>query len=47
MKPIGEQLRHNITYTQAGVWYFLGQKGSKFKVHFFVGSSVVKILACV
>jgi hypothetical protein len=33
-----EQRRHNITYTQAGVSYFLGQESAKFKVQFFVGS---------
>jgi hypothetical protein len=38
---------HNITYTQAGVSCFVGQKNSKIKVQFFVGSSVVKIPACV
>lgn len=37
----------NITYTQAGVSCFVGQESSKFKVQFFVGSSVVKIPACV
>jgi hypothetical protein len=37
----------NITYTQAGVSCFVGQESSKFKVKFFVGSSVVKIPACV
>ena len=37
----------NITYTQAGVSCFVGQLGGKFKVQFFVGSSVVKIPACV
>ncbi len=37
----------NITYTQAGVLCFLGQKSAKFKVQFFVGSSVVKSPACV
>jgi len=42
-----EQRRHNITYTQAGVSCFVGQKSGKFKVQFFVGSSVVKIPACV
>jgi len=42
-----EQRRHNITYTQAGVSCFVGQLSSKFKVQFFVGSSVVKIPACV
>jgi len=38
---------HNITYTQAGVSCFVGQVSAKFKVQFFVGSSVVKIPACV
>jgi hypothetical protein len=38
---------HNITYTQAGVSCFIGQESCKFKVQFFVGSSVVKIPACV
>jgi hypothetical protein len=42
-----EQRRHNITYTQAGVSCFVGQESSKFKVQFFVGSSVVKNPACV
>jgi hypothetical protein len=42
-----EQRRHNITYTQAGVSCFVGQESAKFKVQFFVGSSVVKIPACV
>ena len=37
----------NISYTQAGVWLFVGQKSGKLKVQFFVGSSVVKIPACV
>ncbi len=37
----------NITYTQAGVSCFVGQESSKIKVQFFVGSSVVKIPACV
>ena len=37
----------NITYTQAGVSCFVGQENSKLKVQFFVGSSVVKIPACV
>jgi hypothetical protein len=37
----------NITYTQAGDSSFVGQEISKFKVQFFVGSSVVKIPACV
>jgi len=42
-----EGRRHNITYTQAGVSCFVGQESAKFKVQFFVGSSVVKIPACV
>ncbi len=42
-----EQRRHNITYTQAGVSCFVGQVRGIFKVQFFVGSSVVKIPACV
>jgi len=37
----------NITYTQAGVSCFVGQEGGKFTVQFFVGSSVIKIPACV
>jgi hypothetical protein len=36
----------NITYTQAGASCFVGQESAKFKVQFFVGSSVVKIPAC-
>lgn len=39
-----EHRTHNITYTQAGVWCFVGQESCKFKVQFFVGSSVVKSL---
>ena len=42
-----EQRRHNITYTQAGVSCFVGQESGKFKVQLFVGSTVVKIPACV
>jgi len=42
-----EHRTHNITYTQAGVSCFVGQESIKFKVQFFVGSSVVKIPACV
>ena len=42
-----EQRRHNITYTQAGVSCFVGQESGKFKVQFFVLSSVVKCPACV
>jgi len=41
-----EGRRHNITYTQAGVWCFVGQESGKFEIQFFVGSSVVKIPAC-
>jgi hypothetical protein len=37
----------NITYTQAGDSCFVGQERGKFKVQFFVGSSVVKFPACV
>lgn len=37
----------NITYTQAGVSCFVGQESGIFKIQFFVGSSVVKIPACV
>ena len=42
-----EHRSDNITYTQAGVSCFVGQVSSKFKVQFSVGSSVVKIPACV
>jgi len=38
---------HNSTYTQAEFSCFVGQKSAKFEVQFFVGSSVVKIPACV
>jgi len=38
---------YNITYTQAGVSCFVGQKSAIFEVQFFVGSSLVKIPACV
>jgi len=37
----------NITYTQAGVSCFVRQESGRFKVQFFVRSSVVKIPACV
>ncbi|MFZ1703757.1 MAG: hypothetical protein WAT79_05390, partial [Saprospiraceae bacterium] len=37
----------HITYTQAGVSCFVGQKSDKYEVQFFVGSPVVKISACV
>jgi hypothetical protein len=42
-----EALGGNISYTQAGVSCFVGQESGKFIVQFFVGSSVVKIPACV
>ncbi|WP_180269168.1 hypothetical protein [Sphingobacterium sp. 1.A.5] len=42
-----EHRSDNITYTQAGVSCFVGQESSKIKVQFFVGSSLVKIPACV
>ena len=42
-----EHRSDNITYTQAGVSCFVGQKSAKFKVQFFVGSLVVKIPACI
>jgi hypothetical protein len=42
-----EHRSDNITYTQAGVSYFVGQESAKFEVQFFVGSSVLKIPACV
>ncbi len=42
-----EQRTANITYTQAGGSCFVGQESGKFKVQFFVESSVVKIPACV
>jgi hypothetical protein len=42
-----EHRSDNITYTQAGVSCFVGQESAKIKVQFFVGSSVVKIPACV
>ena len=42
-----EHRSDNITYTQAGVSCFVGQASCKFQVQFFVGSSVVKIPACV
>lgn len=38
---------HNITYTQAGVSCYVGKESGKVEVQFFVGSSVVKIPACV
>jgi len=37
----------NITYTQAEVSCFVGKESGLFEVQFFVGSSVVKIPACV
>lgn len=42
-----EGRRHNITYTQAGVSFFVGQESGKFEGQFFVESLVVKIPACV
>ena len=42
-----EHRSDNITYTQAGVSCFVGQESAKFEVQFFVGSSVVKVPACV
>jgi hypothetical protein len=42
-----EHRSDNITYTQAGVLCFDGQKSAIFEVQFFIGSSVVKIPACV
>lgn len=39
-----EHRSDNITYTQAGVSCFVGQVSSRFKVQFFVGSSVIKAL---
>ncbi len=42
-----EHRSDNITYTQAGVSCFVGQESGKFKVQFFVGSSVVINPACV
>ncbi len=42
-----EHRSDNITYTQAGVSCFVGQESGKFEGQFFVGSSVVKIPACV
>lgn len=42
-----KQRTANITYTQAGVLCFVGQKSAKIKVQFFLESSVVKIPACV
>jgi len=38
---------YNITYTQAGVLCFVGQESGIIEVQFFVGSSVLKIPACV
>ena len=40
-----KQRTANITYMQAGVLCFVGQESAKFKVQFFVGSSVVKTSA--
>lgn len=41
-----EHRTHNITYTQAGVSCFEGKGSGIFEVQFIVGSSVVKIPAC-
>lgn len=48
-KPTDEKEHRsdNITYTQAGVLCFVGKESNKFKVQFFVESSVVKSPACV
>lgn len=48
-KPTDEEEARcpNITYTQAGVLYFVGQVSGKFEIQFFVGRSVVKIPASV
>ena len=48
-KPTDEKEHRsdNITYTQAGGSCFEGQENAIFEVQFFVGSSVVKIPACV
>ena len=48
-KPTDEKNTEAITSpnTQAGVSCFVGQESGKFEVQFFVGSSVVKIPACV
>ncbi len=37
----------NSRFAKAGVSCFVGQESAKFEVQFFVGSSVVKIPACV
>jgi len=42
-----EHRSDNISYTQAGVSCFVGKASNKIKAQFFVGSSVVKIPACV
>lgn len=42
-----EHQSDNITYTQAWGSCSVGQESGKFKVQSFVGSSVVKIPACV
>jgi len=48
-KPTDEKEHRsdNITYTQAGVSCFVGQESTIFEVQLFLGSSVVKIPACV
>lgn len=47
-KPLGKKEHRidNIIYTQAGVSNFGGQESPRFKVQFFVGSSVVNVPAC-
>jgi hypothetical protein len=42
-----EHRSDNITYTQARISSLVGQESGKFKVQFFIGSSMVKIPACV
>jgi len=45
--PEDRRPAYNITYTQPSVSFFVRQESGKFKVQFFLGSSVVKIPACV
>lgn len=42
-----EHLSDKITYLEAGVSCFEGQKNGKFKAQFFLGSFLVKIPACI
>jgi hypothetical protein len=44
---VDKKTAYNRTYTQAGLSCFLGQESAKFEVQLFVGSSVLKIPACV